>query len=81
MGTKSIRLEEDVYERIKAHKREGETFSEAIDRLTSEYSLLDFAGGYSADDADRHRALLDQADEQATADRQDRLERLGLDTE
>jgi len=81
MGTKSVRLDEDVYERIKAHKREGETFSEAIDRLTSEYSLLDFAGGYSADDADHHRALLDQADEQATADRQGRLERLGLDTE
>jgi predicted CopG family antitoxin len=81
MGTKSARLDKDAYERIKAHKREGEPFSEAIDRLTSEYSLLDFAGGYSADDADRHRALLNQADERATVDRQDRLERLGLDTE
>jgi predicted CopG family antitoxin len=81
MGTKSVRLDEDVYERIKAHKREGETFSEAIDRLTSEYSLLDFAGSYSDEDADRHRELLDQADEQAEANRQDRLERLGLDVE
>lgn len=81
MGTRSVRLDEDVYERIKAHKREGETFSEAIDRLTSEYSLLDFVGGYSAEDADRHRELLEQADEQAEADRRDRLERLGLDVE
>jgi predicted CopG family antitoxin len=81
MGTKSVRLDEEVYERIQAHKREGETFSEAIDRLTSEYSLLDFAGGYSAEDADRHRELLNQADEQARADRRDRLKRLGLDGE
>lgn len=76
MGTKSIRLDEDVYERIKAHKREEETFSQAIDRLTSGYSLLDFAGGYDGEDADRHRELLDEADEQATAERRDRLERM-----
>ena len=47
----------------------------------SELSLLDFAGGYSTEDADRHRELLDQADEQARAARQDRLERLGPDAE
>lgn len=81
MGTKSIRLDEDVYARIKAHKRDDETFSEAIDRLTSEYSLVDFAGGYDTEDADKHRELLDKAETEATSDRQERLERLGLDTE
>jgi len=75
MGTKSIRLDEDVYERIKAHKREDETFSEAIDRLTSDYSLLDFAGGYSEEDAERHRELLDESEAQATDERRERLER------
>lgn len=75
MGTKSIRLDEDVYERIKAHKREDETFSEAIDRLTSDYSLLDFAGGYSEEDAARHRELLDESEAQAIAERRERLER------
>lgn len=81
MGTKSVRLDEDVYQRIKAHKREDETFSEAIDRLTSDYSLLDFAGGYTAGDADRHRKLLADANEIATAERRERLERMGIDTE
>ena len=81
MGTKSIRLDEDVYERNKAHKREDETFSEAIDRLTSEYSLLDFVGGYSDEDADRHRELLDDAEEAAVAKRRERLERMGISSE
>lgn len=45
MGTKSVRLDEDLYERIEAHQREDETFSEAIERLIGGYSLLDFTGG------------------------------------
>jgi predicted CopG family antitoxin len=81
MGTKSIRLDEDVYERIEAHKWEDETFSEAIDRLTSEYSLLDFAGGYSEDDAEQHRDRLERAERTATADHRELLERLGVDPE
>jgi len=44
MSTKSVRLDEDVYERIAARKRDGETFSEAIERLTGEYTLVDYAG-------------------------------------
>ena len=81
MGTKSIRLDESVYERIKAHKQEGESFSETIDRLTSEYSLLDFAGGYSTEAADRHRELLDRSETTGAAKRKEQLERMGIDTE
>jgi predicted CopG family antitoxin len=73
MGTKSIRLDEDVYERIKAHKREDETFSDAIDRLTSDYSLLAFSGGYSEEDAEHHRQLLDRSETEATAERREPL--------
>lgn len=81
MGTKSVRLDEEVYERIRAHNREDETFLEVIDRLTSEYSLLDFAGGYSTADAKRHRALLEKAETDAASDRADRLARMDLDSE
>jgi predicted CopG family antitoxin len=45
MATKNVRLDEDVYERIKARKRNDETFSEAIARLTSEYTAVDFFEG------------------------------------
>jgi len=81
MGTKSVRLDEEVYERIAAHKRDDETFSEAIGRLTSDYSLLEFAGGYSAEAADRHRELLDEAAAAADDDRRERLRQLGIDSD
>ncbi|MFQ3475543.1 hypothetical protein HKK80_04680 [Halonotius sp. F2-221B] len=81
MGTKSVRLDEEVYERIAAHKRDDETFSEAIDRLTSDYSLLAFAGDASAAEADQHRDLLAEANATAREDRRERLQRLGVDTE
>ena len=38
MGTKTIGLREDVYERLKAHKREGESFTDLVDRLIDEAS-------------------------------------------
>lgn len=81
MGTKSVRLDEEVYERIAAHKRDNETFSETISRLTSDYSLLAFAGGSSAAEDDRHRELLAEADAKASEDRRERLQRLGVDSE
>jgi predicted CopG family antitoxin len=36
MASKNIGIREDVYERLKAHKRGDESFSETIDRLLHE---------------------------------------------
>jgi predicted CopG family antitoxin len=36
MSTKNIGIREEVYERLKAHKRGDESFSEALDRLLRE---------------------------------------------
>lgn len=36
VGTKTIGLREDVYERLKARKREGESFTDLVDRLIDE---------------------------------------------
>jgi predicted CopG family antitoxin len=44
MGTKTIRLEETVYERLRELKRDDETYSEAVERLLPEGSLLELAG-------------------------------------
>jgi predicted CopG family antitoxin len=41
---KSIRLSDEAYERLAAHKREDETFSEVVLRLAGERSLLELAG-------------------------------------
>lgn len=64
MGTKSVRLDEDVYERVKAHKRDDETFSEAVARLLQDVSLLDLVdenAEYDAERADKQKAALDRA--------------------
>lgn len=44
MGTKTIRLDESVYERLEELKREDETFSEAVERLLPDGTLLDLVG-------------------------------------
>lgn len=36
MVSKNIGVKEDVYERLKAHKRGGESFSETLDRILDE---------------------------------------------
>lgn len=36
MGSKTIGLDEEAYERLKAHKREDESFSDTVKRLSGE---------------------------------------------
>jgi predicted CopG family antitoxin len=43
MGTKQIRVSEDLYARVQSETREGETLGETLERLVDDYSLLDFA--------------------------------------
>ncbi len=56
-----MRLREDVYERIRSRKREDETFSEAIDRLTGNTSLLELEGTLSDEEADEVRAAVEES--------------------
>ena len=36
MGTTSLTITDEAYERLKAHKREGESFTDTITRITGE---------------------------------------------
>lgn len=65
MGAKHVRLDEDVYARIQDEKREDETFSDAVDRLTSDWSLAQWAEKYETDSekSASHREMLDELDE------------------
>jgi predicted CopG family antitoxin len=79
MGTKTIRLDEDVYERIKAHKEPDETFSEAIDRLTDSWSLLELADTLDEEEAEAHREAIEQSETAGKEAARDLLERQGID--
>jgi predicted CopG family antitoxin len=75
MGTKSVRLDERVYELVESHKREDETFSEAIERLIGGPSLLELAGILSDAEAERFREAVDDVDTVDEADVGDLVER------
>lgn len=46
MGTKTIRVREEVYERLRAQKRPDESFSDLLDRLTDRRT--GFENGFGA---------------------------------
>ena len=51
MATKTISLDEEAYERLKARKKEGESFSETVKRLAGERSWNEVVGILSEDEA------------------------------
>ena len=52
MGTKTISLADDAYERLKAEKREGESFSDVVRRLTNSATLEEYYGVLDPETAD-----------------------------
>jgi predicted CopG family antitoxin len=66
--SKSIRLSEDAYERLAAHKREEETFSDVILRIAGERSLLELAGILDDEDADAMHAAVEERRERRSGE-------------
>lgn len=61
MGTKSVRLDDDVYARVKAAKRDDESMSDAIDRLIGGGSILDLYGIGSGEDVEEMRKAIEES--------------------
>lgn len=72
MGTdyKSVRLTDDAYETLEKRKREGETFSETIERLASERPISDLAGLFTDDEVDDIRTARTRSYETYTDQRE-----------
>ncbi|MBI4149281.1 antitoxin VapB family protein [Candidatus Woesearchaeota archaeon] len=51
MATKTISITEDAYERLKSRKKGNESFSDVINKITAQRSLLELAGRLSSDEA------------------------------
>ncbi|QSW99794.1 antitoxin VapB family protein [Haloterrigena alkaliphila] len=58
-----IRLEDDVYERIKANKRDNESFSDAVDRLIGGRSLRDLRDVFDDNQVSEMREAIEAADQ------------------
>ena len=47
MGTKNISISEEAYQRLKALRKPGESFTEVIERITRNRSILELSGALS----------------------------------
>ena len=72
MATKTISLDEEAYERLKARKKEGESFSETVKRLAGERSWDEVAGILTEDEAADLEAAIEEG-RTRSGERSDRL--------
>lgn len=52
VGTKQIRVSEDLYARVRSENTEDETLGETLERLVDDYTLIDFANDAAELDPD-----------------------------
>ncbi len=74
MATKTISLDEEAYERLKARKRAGESFSDVVKRLAGERSWGEVAGILTDEEADALEDAVEEGRERSRG-RSDRLAR------
>ena len=74
MGTKTISLADDAYEKLKAEKREGESFSDVVRRLAGGVTLAEYHGVLDADTADELEEIVERRREERDGTHRERVE-------
>jgi predicted CopG family antitoxin len=69
---RNVRLTEEAYRRLESRKQPGESFSDTVERLAGERSLLDLAGILSEEDAEGMREAIRESEDRS----RERLDRL-----
>jgi len=72
MTTKTISLDEEAYEYLKAHQREGESFSDVVKRIAGERSWTEVVGILSEQEADSLESTIEDG-RARSRERRDRL--------
>ena len=76
MGTQTISLADAAYERLKAEKRAGESFSDVVRRLAGRVELASVHGALSEETADDLERELGRARERRNDRREERVDGL-----
>lgn len=80
MGTKTISLTDEAYERLKACKREGESFSDVVNRITGgERDVWKGFGTYSDEGGERLREAVAEGQEETDREMRERGERIATE--
>lgn len=77
MPTRTVNLSEEAYDRLKALKREGESFSEVVNRITGKHALRDLVGVLDPEAAERLRGAADDLSDRLRASLDDAADRMG----
>jgi len=76
MGTKTISLADDAYEKLKARKREGESFSDVVRRLAGGVTLAEYYGVLDDDTAAELEEIVERRRDERSREHRDRVEAL-----
>lgn len=68
---RNVRLTEEAYRLLESRKKPGESFSDAVERIAGERSLLDLAGVLTEEEAEEMREAIREGEDRS----RDRLDR------
>ncbi len=67
MSARTLSLSEEVYARLDAERKEGESFDDVITRLTEKKSLMNIVGFLKEKDAEEMRHVIGEMRERSRA--------------
>lgn len=73
MGTKTISIKDEAYERLKRLKREGESFTDLVNRLTKKRSILELSELVGEEEAESLAAAIERGSEERRKARREEI--------